>query len=558
MTPTALKDSIIETLKENEGNIPDSAYRRIITLAAQHNISEQYVAEEVIPEVFHTFDLRRYLSECQSFFSAEDSYVTTCVLFGDRILEDDVQFLLGKARQTGIAESQVRKWLSSSKQLQIVSENELLKPDEDFYFDINQDFSSETIPLSKLQTEKPQSGLVITIQNEGTKGIGFRISGTLKGTTPNDTEIRVLQATVSSLTNRRDGDDRQINTAIKGKIIREGKALRIQRRAVLNLKENSSLHSELQRILKKASPQKPPIGPASNDVDSDYGAEDAISEQAQAELPLHRTKQSRKPRKALGIAATLLLLLGIGLLGVVFWKDIQTIGVIDTRSDLEKQGESTLRSFFDALNNYEHPKAFGYTDNEAWKPYGKFLDNAFWMENSSFNLDAVKRELYTSPYRADIILNTRFSYFNPEGTKEEKTFDFHLKRNGNGLKIVRMMYPLPQSEIELPANEEPDSPLEALNTFFTYLIKSDTNMAYALCANKEWKDFEDFQNKWKDKTSIYVISMENLPQFDSRYGIEVFAVSFVSQQDPERELQCFHIDRVNGKYRLTRITTCEP
>lgn len=558
MTPTALKDSIVETLKENEGNIPDSAYRRIITLAAQHSISEQYVAEEIIPEVFHTFDLRRYLSECQSFFAAEDSYVTKSVLLSNRILEDDVRFLLGKARQAGIAESQVRKWITSYKQLQIVSETELLKPNEDFYFEINQGFSSETIPLSKLQTEKPQSGLTLTIQKEGAKGIGYRISGKLKGTTPNNAETHVLQATVSSLTTRRDGDEYQIHTAIKGKIIREGRALRIQRRAVLNVKENSTLHSQLQRLLKKAPPQNPSNGPISNTGDSGHEPEEPTSEQAQAEHPLHRTEQSKKPRKALGIAAAILLLFGIGLIGVVFWKNIQTIGLIETRSDLEKQGELTLRSFFDALNNYEHPKAFGYTENEAWKPYGKFLDNAFWMENSSFNLDAVKRELYTSPYRADLILNTHFSYINPEGTKEEKTFDFHLKRNGDGLKIVRMMYPLPQSKNELPANEEPGSPLEALESFFTYLMASDTEMAYALCANKAWMDFEDFINEWKDRTSLYVVSIENLPEFDSTYGIEVFAVNFVTQQDPEPQLNCFHIDRVNGKYRLTRVTPFGP
>lgn len=557
MTPSGLKDSIIETLKENEGNIPDSAYRRIITIAAQHNLSEQYVAEEVIPEVFHTFDLRRYLSECQSFFSAEDSYVTTSVLLDNKLLEDDVQFLLGKARQAGIAENQVRKWITTSKELQIVLENELIKPNEDFYFEISQGFSSETIPLSKLQTVKPQSGLVLTIQNEGAKGIGYRISGRLKGTTPSDTETKVLQATVSSLTTRIDVDEHQINTAIKGKIIREGRALRIQRRAVLNVRANSSLHSQLKRILEKGTPQDPPIPPFSDD-DLDNKPEGAISDQAQAELPLNGAERLRKPRKSLGIAAAIFLLLGIGSLGVVFWKDIQSLGLIETRSDLEKEGESTLHMFFEALNDYEHTKAFGYTDNEAWNPYGKFLDNAFWMENSGFNLDAIKRELYTSPYRADLILNTRFSYFNPEGTKEEETFDFHLKRNEDGLKIVRMMYPLPQSEIELPADEEPDSPLEALNTFFTYLTKSDTKMAYALCANKEWMDFEDFNKEWKDRTSIYVISIENLPEFESTYGIEVFAVNFISQQEPEPELQCFHIDRVNGKYKLTRITTCEP
>ncbi len=556
MTPTALKDSIIETLKENEGNIPDSAYRRIITLAAQHNISEQYVAEEVIPEVFHSFDLRRYLSDCQSFFTAEDSYATKSVLFSNRILEDDVRFLLGKARQAGIAESQVRKWITSTKQLQIVSEEELLEPNKDFYLEINKGFSSETIPLSKLQTQKPQSGLTLQIQNEGANGIGYRLAGTLKNIIPNDAERNALLATVSSLRTRRDGDEDQINTVIKGKIVRDGRALRIQRRAVINVKENSTLHSQLQKILKKVTPQIPPPVPIP-DHDTDNKPESA-NDHPLADLPTNGAERSRKPRKALGITIAMILLLGIVSLGVVFWKDIQSLALIEMRSDLEKEGEITLHNFFGALNNYEHNKAYGFTNNEAWKPYGKFLDNAFWMENSDFSLDQVHRELYTSPYRADVILNSRFSYIDKDGRREEKIFDFHMERKEGGLKIVRMMYPLPQPEIELPSNEEPGSPLETLKTFFDYLMTSNARMAYALCANKEWMDFEDFNKEWMDKTSLYVISIENLPEFDSTYGIEVFAVNFVTQQAPEPQLNCFHIDRVNGKYRLTRITTCEP
>jgi hypothetical protein len=542
----------------NEGNIPDSAYRRIITLAAQHNISEQYVAEEVLPEVFHTFDLRRYLSDCQSFFSAEDSYVTKSVLLSNKILEDDVRFLLGKARQAGIAESQVRKWITSKKQLQIVSEAELLEPNKDFYLEMNQGFSSETIPLSELQTQKPRSGLILTIQNEGANGIGYRIAGTLKNIIPNDTERNALLATVSSLRTRRDGDEDQINTVIKGKIVRDGTALRIQRRAVINVKENSTLHSQLQRILKKDTPQIPLTVPIPDDNDTDNQPDGAINQQPHADPPINGAEPSMKPRKALGITIALVLLLGTVSLGVVFWKDIQSLALIEMRSNLEKEGEITLQNFFGALNNYENAKAYSFTNNEAWKPYGKFLDNAFWMENSDFSLDQINRELYTSPYRADVILNTRFSYIDKDGRREERIFDFHMKRNEGGLKIVRMMYPLPKSGTELPSNEEPRSPLETLKTFFDYLMTSNTKMAYALCANKEWMDFEEFHKEWTDRASLYVISIENLPEFDSTYGVEVFAVNFVTQQDPEPQLNCFHIDRVNGKYRLTRITTCEP
>lgn len=104
--------------------------------------------------------------------------------------------------------------------------------------------------------------------------------------------------------------------------------------------------------------------------------------------------------------------------------------------------ESTIKTFFNFINQKDYKQAFALTDNELWNPYTKFIKSDVWGGYEELSQPAMLKKDYTSKYGADEILEVSFYAF--DIAKQENLFlkyDFHLVKREGGFIIVRMVYP---------------------------------------------------------------------------------------------------------------------
>jgi hypothetical protein len=153
--------------------------------------------------------------------------------------------------------------------------------------------------------------------------------------------------------------------------------------------------------------------------------------------------------------------------------------------------ENTIQSFFKEVNNQNFNKAYKYTNHAKWNSlsnFEKYLKN--WK---IYDVKQFTGKSYYSRYNADTIINVKYIGIEDKSlVREDRDYDFHLKRYNDEWKIVRLYLPRnPETDI-LKKEEIPKTAKNAVELFLKFLNEKLYKKAYMLSKNSSWGNEKKF------------------------------------------------------------------
>ncbi len=228
---------------------------------------------------------------------------------------------------------------------------------------------------------------------------------------------------------------------------------------------------------------------------------------------------------------------------------------VTLQNKVETHGaRSTIRSFFQHLNNRNYAEAYKLTDHAKWNNVESFSDYVKYWRN--LKIMRMSSKSYYSRYKADSIIHVVYSGVQDEtGVNEVRSFDYHMRQYGNDWRLVRIFFAMdPETDI-LKNSEVPKSSDQAVRSFLSFLKMKKFKKAYRYTNNPSWGNESRFisQNGFGCISDVTVYNIRHVKSIDAQTDV-VYASYYATDpcnESKEHQLY-FYVSRKLDYWRIVK------
>ncbi len=262
----------------------------------------------------------------------------------------------------------------------------------------------------------------------------------------------------------------------------------------------------------------------------------------------NRTAEWVKRTKRVGIISLVVLLVGF----IGYWA--RPFASFSDTFDKDSP-EATLRYYLEKINQGDHESAYRLTRHKGWKELTSFKKVATgWNSINSIKIGPIS---YFSFHGADTILRASYEMkISAKADPKMVEFDYHLRKDPDGWKIVRYVFPQDVNESAIKKEEMPSNAQECVSGFVEYLKKEKYKKAYLLLDTSIYHSQKHFlESTWTNYRFIDVekVDFRNKSDYEFTNVSLSFSAGGTDFEGKDRFFYNFYVADTAGYWQIIKI-----